>query len=959
MAWIVENFQVPVPLGDCSIHILIKDRESVEYAFIMDGAVDSGEYSASKAIILALDYVKRYLGSQYGIEEKKIRFNLWVVTHWDADHFRGMMDLIANFGEKNKKKRVKKNSKGIEVELPEPTGWMAEIFVEDPFLYCGRLEEPFTSQAVSEIPPGSEVQYRIRLIGYLVEQSSLGFSLTAGESARGLDMLSGVKIFNADGTPEPSELDDSRPRFCIVGADGYGIAVPRFQQDVNRNQSSILAVLFWPGNDGQCCFYAGGDGFPELEIKIISEFLKKSSIVKLGNGLDLLKLDHHGSSQENIYGGDLREVKLTRDMKIADMPIGIFRARNYLVTPGNLHGHPTYDVVMCLVDLLRIATGITEDGRPRGRVWTTRSPYWATKKTPTTKDLSVYHNKDLQEILEKDLQAYRDDTKEDLEIGMLLATEAEVSQKHLDRAKALKAWKTKILQQAAILDGKNPTNYQVEKKVAAEWVEMLDNVKWNMPSSDEEEEPKTDNSIQEEKETQTQKEEAEEATASTQLDYVDITQDDVMNIRFGGHEMWNGICSQGVVPAPIDPFFIVHFSWVDAVFQPVEYLGRDGNPKDYKPEPSVPPRHSKRPPRNKTAQKQKIVDPRLAKSKTLKMGEESLVIRLTKQDDLFYVDERSSFFHDSSNQEKSPDSDIDLSMPDLYVPIGRYGSQALKDHKLLTNISEIGGHSAIDNLKGTSSKGFYPLQLGSTTLKTDFCTVASLATGIDTMRSSPGITTRDISSTFKTNAQFERSAAILESTFMKGLKATGSELELENEDEKDAESSMEEEVDEDFVPDAAWEDEDIEIDKVLKTLETLNKDYQEAWKNSQPPGGNGKRQKRTVERMKNGVSKMREINEKAEKEVADIDPALFFGDVGKISQEMIEKLLVMAVTYIPPKLEKKKRDGKGVEGNPVQSNLVKRGRKTVKNRASKKPKSEGLKGTSKSKIQPIGKKVHI
>ncbi|QGJ00604.1 hypothetical protein CEK26_002048 [Fusarium fujikuroi] len=920
MSWIVENFQIPVPVGDCSIHFLVNEqRKSVEYAFIMDGGTGK-HHSASEAIVGTLKCAKAYLKSTWKIEGE-IKFNLWVVTHWNDDHFRGVMDLITG-----------KTING--------DGWRTENFVKSPKLYCGRSEKPSEQT-------------------FVLQASERGFSSTAGKMALGLDMFSGSKIFNDKGNLEPSELDDSRPRFCIVGADGYGIAVPRFQQDVNRNQSSILAVLFWPGNDGQCCFYAGGDGFPELEIKIISEFLKKSSIVKLGNGLDLLKLDHHGSSQENIYGGDLREVKLTRDMKIADMPIGIFRARNYLVTPGNLHGHPTYDVVMCLVDLLRIATGITEDGRPRGRVWTTRSPYWATKKTPTTKDLSVYHNKDLQEILEKDLQAYRDDTKEDLEIGMLLATEAEVSQKHLDRAKALKAWKTKILQQAAILDGKNPTNYQVEKKVAAEWVEMLDNVKWNMPSSDEEEEPKTDNSIQEEKETQTQKEEAEEATASTQLDYVDITQDDVMNIRFGGHEMWNGICSQGVVPAPIDPFFIVHFSWVDAVFQPVEYLGGDGNPKDYKPEPSVPPRHSKRPPRNKTAQKQKIVDPRLTKSKTLKMGEESLVIRLTKQDDLFYVDERSSFFHDSSNQEKSPDSDIDLSMPDLYVPIGRYGSQALKDHKLLTNISEIGGHSAIDNLKGTSSKGFYPLQLGSTTLKTDFCTVASLATGIDTMRSSPGITTRDISSTFKTNAQFERSAAILESTFMKGLKATGSELELENEDEKDAESSMEEEVDEDFVPDAAWEDEDIEIDKVLKTLETLNKDYQEAWKNSQPPGGNGKRQKRTVERMKNGVSKMREINEKAEKEVADIDPALFFGDVGKISQEMIEKLLVMAVTYIPPKPEKKKRDGKGVEGNPVQSNLVKRGRKTVKNRASKKPKSEGLKGTSKSKIQPIGKKVHI
>ncbi|KAF5689353.1 hypothetical protein FCIRC_1457 [Fusarium circinatum] len=983
MDWIVENFQVPVPLGDCSIHVLIKNRKSVEYAFIMDGGVDSGEYSASEAILLALGYVNKYLRTHYSIT-KNIQFNLWVVTHWDADHFRGMMELIGEFTEKPKKQKKKtktKNKGGIKEEkeevvvaLPKPTARMAEIFVKDPKLYCGQLEGSFVSQVLE-----------------------LGFTLTGGTGVLGLDMLSGVKIFYESGEPKPNELEESRPRFCVIGADGCGISVPRFQEHITRNQSSILAVLFWPKNDGQCCFYAGGDGFPELERQVIDNFLEKSSMVKLGDGLDLMKLDHHGSSQENIYGGDLREVKLKRDMKLADMPIGAFKARNFLVTPGNLHGHPTFDVVWCLVNLLRSVTGQMEDGRPRGRVWTTRSPYWATKKAPTTKDLSAYHNKDLQEIHEEDLQAYKDDTKKNMETGMLLAAEAQLSQKNLDRSKALKAWKKKILRQAAILDDKSPSDYQVDKKVAAELQEMR-----TMPSYDEEEDSEPDNAIQEEKKSRTKKKggQEEETTASTQIDYVDITHDDVMNIRFGAHEMWNRICNQGVVPTHIDPFFIVHFRWVNAVFEKVECLGRDGNPKDYKPEPSVPLRHSQRQLDRKKAQKQKSTDTPLTTSKAFEMEEELLVIPLTKQDGLFYVDKKSSFFPDGNNQETGPDSGIDLSMSNPSVPMGEYEDQALRDQMIFTNISEISGHTAVDNFTGINPMVFGPSQLGSTALKTDFCTVASLATGIDRRLSSYGITMRDISSTFKTDAQFEKSVAMLESIFTTGVKSDpGSGIQLEYKEHKGADSSMEEEEEEEeeeeYHPDAAWEDEDDEIDKVLKKLETLERDYQEAYEKSKPPPRKGKRQKRTLDRMANGVSKMKEIKEKAEKEVAGIDPALFFGDFDEISQVMMEKLLAMAITYIPPTEEKNKDNGVGDERNPGEeqkaklektrkkktkmeveeeekdevesdSNLGKRGRKARKGKETNSSKSGKGKETDKSKSGDVNdskiqasKKIHV
>ncbi|KAF5588625.1 hypothetical protein FPANT_6543, partial [Fusarium pseudoanthophilum] len=780
MSWIVENFQVPVPLGDCSIHVLIDNRTSVKYAFIMDGGVDSGGYSASKAITKTVVYVNQYLLDKYRIETK-IKFNLWVVTHWDADHFRGVMDLIKEG-----------------VEPPKRSKWMIENFVKVPTLYCGRLEEPFISQI-----------------------SSLRFKFIGGEMTLGFDMLSGVQIFDQNGTPMSNKLKERRPRFCIVGADGYGISVPRFQEEVTRNQSSILAVLFWPWpcNDGRCCFFAGGDGNPEMERQIISKFLKVNTFARLDDGLDLMKLDHHGSSQEGIYGGDLREIKSKRKMKLADMPIGLFKPKNFLVTPGNLHGHPTYDVVHCLLEILGSTTRLSKEGRPEGRVWTTRSPYWATKQPLTTKDLSAYHNKDLKEIHKKDFRAYKDPAKKELKVGMLLALEAQGSSKALDRANALKVWKKRILQQAVILEEKNLTEYQIEQQAKKELEAMMENIHKNKPTM----------AVEEEKDQRKQEQIEEEAVASAQFDYEYVSYDDVMNLRFAGHEMWNLICDQGIVPATQDPFFIVHFRWVDAKFRPVVCLDMDGKPKDYKPEPSVPRRYSQRLQDIREAKRQKILDLLVTKAKELEIKEKSLVNPIMEQDRFFEVEEDQGFFAEDNYHEKGQDGEVSLLMFDLSIPIGQFRDQAFLEQNKFTHISRMSGVTATNNFTGTDFGAFSTLQSGRTTLQPQICPVASLATSMNQTLSYYGFTIADLSSDFKTNVELERWAAAFQLTSTKGTEPDpNSRSQLDYGEDEGGDISFKEEADKDFVLDDFWEDKDVEIDNVLESLEALRKEYREA-----------------------------------------------------------------------------------------------------------------------------------
>ncbi|RAO68272.1 uncharacterized protein BHQ10_004284 [Talaromyces amestolkiae] len=119
--YVVESFQIPVPGGDCSIHLLLEDspesnsdywqerlhvkhtyetirkvagpepRGKVVSAVLVDGGHDggtkfSGEHAAD-AIKVALEELEKTFGTP-------IKFTSWVVTHWDRDHYSGSLRMI-------------------------------------------------------------------------------------------------------------------------------------------------------------------------------------------------------------------------------------------------------------------------------------------------------------------------------------------------------------------------------------------------------------------------------------------------------------------------------------------------------------------------------------------------------------------------------------------------------------------------------------------------------------------------------------------------------------------------------------------------------------------------------------------------------------------------------------------------------------------------------------------------
>ncbi len=153
--------------------------------------------------------------------------------------------------------------------------------------------------------------------------------------------------------------DQQQPRFLCLAAGGYSIGIAdKFKQYVTKNQTSILALIYWPGTR-RCSYYTGGDGFPKLAVVCVRAFLwANMDIAEEGpTRITVMKLDHHGSSKEfleslgpkppeteeqDIAGASTleSESKLSDEFKDYNM-ITFAEPKHIIVTPGPTHGHPS------------------------------------------------------------------------------------------------------------------------------------------------------------------------------------------------------------------------------------------------------------------------------------------------------------------------------------------------------------------------------------------------------------------------------------------------------------------------------------------------------------------------------------------------------------------------------------------------------------------------------------------
>lgn len=74
----------------------------------------------------------------------------------------------------------------------------------------------------------------------------------------GMDLFTGDFIFDATTCEMYTDIQNkSLPRFCVVAANGYGVSnTIRYRPDPTPNQTSVLALLYWPATN-RCSYFTG------------------------------------------------------------------------------------------------------------------------------------------------------------------------------------------------------------------------------------------------------------------------------------------------------------------------------------------------------------------------------------------------------------------------------------------------------------------------------------------------------------------------------------------------------------------------------------------------------------------------------------------------------------------------------------------------------------------------------
>lgn len=92
----VDSIHINIGQGDCAIHLLIQHPTDTRPTIIRATLIDGGPRTlfVSASIINAIAKIKNKYN--FPVCTNDLKFDSVVVTHWDTDHFQGVVDLMEN-----------------------------------------------------------------------------------------------------------------------------------------------------------------------------------------------------------------------------------------------------------------------------------------------------------------------------------------------------------------------------------------------------------------------------------------------------------------------------------------------------------------------------------------------------------------------------------------------------------------------------------------------------------------------------------------------------------------------------------------------------------------------------------------------------------------------------------------------------------------------------------------------
>ncbi|KAH7018960.1 hypothetical protein EDB80DRAFT_886738 [Ilyonectria destructans] len=358
----VLSYFINVGAGDSAVHILRnRHAPNIEAAVLIDG----GRATAIVAVGTAIAGIRNELNQQFV-------FKSIVATHWDIDHFAGLMKLLYVDWVDSRLRAVP----------------MSYIDANTTF-YCpskalNALSSIYPNIDIAKDPQsttGDPLWLRFRPNGGAWVNICRAI---VGTYAMGYNLFTGFQ--HSEESPEPETIREpptlekylehvytdapylawgEKPIFLIYGVDGKSFNDEEWEPPKeewrkkdrkDKNGSSIMALVIWPvpHPDWQMrvSLYTGGDVEQAPEDAMMEWIgVRRARTVRL----DVVKASHHGSH-------------------FSTSEEFLLQSLQYLViSAGRQYGHPSFAVVYCF---LALANLLFLRGKIRPVMLCTRYPYW-------------------------------------------------------------------------------------------------------------------------------------------------------------------------------------------------------------------------------------------------------------------------------------------------------------------------------------------------------------------------------------------------------------------------------------------------------------------------------------------------------------------------------------------------------------------------------------------------------
>jgi hypothetical protein len=259
-AWRVDSYFINVGIGDGAIHLLVQNN-----AIVGSVLIDGGMFIAAPRLAATIKEIKK----KYNVTP--LSFNSIVVTHWDDDHYLGLVRFLMEdvYEAKGPNPQPEYIQDGKTIFYYPYTGLKKEPWKK----FCKFDNDRLSFQIDDKSTEG--------LCAAVASTRCIGYDFFTGRDATQWSTGINLKLLANRATIKDLEKAipaNSSPLFLCVGADNYfineDIPTPEtaLQKDPKKadvmNASSIMCLVMWPpvvGRPPRVSLYTGGDAEEEQE----------------------------------------------------------------------------------------------------------------------------------------------------------------------------------------------------------------------------------------------------------------------------------------------------------------------------------------------------------------------------------------------------------------------------------------------------------------------------------------------------------------------------------------------------------------------------------------------------------------------------------------------------------------------------------------------------------------------